>query len=207
MESIRSWLALTKAVPANGFTPDNSNLSPFMQRLARAHANCIEGLPIFGGLMLVAIVADNTALTDPLALSLHTTKADLREHLQPKAQKIAPADLMELGEAYARSVGYPIQYQWTLLKGTNDGQDELDEILRLLKGKYAVLNLIPFNSLEGDDYQRPDGPRIIEIVRYLHSRGVLTKVRNSAGQDVDGGCGQLRARAIDIVNTSRLRIR
>ncbi|MDX5372090.1 MAG: RNA methyltransferase [Pseudomonadaceae bacterium] len=140
-----------------------------------------------------------------LALSLHTTKAQLREHLLPKAPKIAPAELMELGEAYAREVGYPIQYQWTLLKGINDGQDELDEILRLFRGKYAVLNLIPFNSLEGDDYQRPDGERIVQIVRYLHSRGVLTKVRNSAGQDVEGGCGQLRARAVDIVNTSRLR--
>lgn len=139
-----------------------------------------------------------------LALSLHTTKAELREHLLPKAPKIAPAELMELGEAYAREVGYPIQYQWTLLKGINDGQDELDEILRLFRGKYAVLNLIPFNSLEGDDYQRPDGERIVQIVRYLHSRGVLTKVRNSAGQDVEGGCGQLRARAVDIVNTSRL---
>lgn len=139
-----------------------------------------------------------------LALSLHTTKAELREHLLPKAPKIAPAELMELGETYAREVGYPIQYQWTLLKGINDGQDELDEILRLFKGKYAVLNLIPFNSLESDDYQRPDGERIVQIVRYLHSRGVLTKVRNSAGQDVEGGCGQLRARAVDIVNTSRL---
>jgi 23S rRNA (adenine2503-C2)-methyltransferase len=139
-----------------------------------------------------------------LALSLHTTKAELREHLLPKAPKITPAKLMELGETYAREVGYPIQYQWTLLKGINDGQDELDEILRLFKGKYAVLNLIPFNSLEGDDYQRPDGERIVQIVRYLHSRGVLTKVRNSAGQDVEGGCGQLRARAVDIVNTSRL---
>ncbi|BCR24943.1 RNA methyltransferase [Aquipseudomonas alcaligenes] len=139
-----------------------------------------------------------------LALSLHTTKAELREHLLPKAPKISPAELMELGETYAREVGYPIQYQWTLLKGINDGQDELDEILRLFKGKYAVLNLIPFNSLEGDDYQRPDGERIVQIVRYLHSRGVLTKVRNSAGQDVEGGCGQLRARAVDVVNTSRL---
>ncbi|SIQ90278.1 RNA methyltransferase [Aquipseudomonas alcaligenes] len=139
-----------------------------------------------------------------LALSLHSTKAELREHLLPKAPKIAPTELMELGEAYAREVGYPIQYQWTLLKGINDGQDELDEILRLFKGKYAVLNLIPFNSLEGDDYQRPDGERIVQIVRYLHSRGVLTKVRNSAGQDVEGGCGQLRARAVDVVNTSRL---
>ena len=138
-----------------------------------------------------------------LALSLHTTKAELREHLLPKAPKIAPAELMELGEAYAREVGYPIQYQWTLLKGINDGQDELDEILRLFRGKYAVLNLIPFNSLEGDDYQRPDGERIVQIVRYLHSRGVLTKVRNSAGQDIDGGCGQLRARAVRAVHQTR----
>ena len=135
-----------------------------------------------------------------LALSLHTTNRELREHLLPKAAKMAPDELVELGEIYARRVGYPIQYQWTLLKGINDGQDELDEILRLLQGKYAVLNLIPFNSLEGDDYQRPEVARITEMVRYLHGRGVLTKVRNSAGQDVDGGCGQLRARAVDVVN-------
>lgn len=67
MEVIRSKLVLTKAVAANGFTPDNANLSPFMQRLARAHANCVEGLPIFGGLMLVAVLAGKSAVTDPLA--------------------------------------------------------------------------------------------------------------------------------------------
>lgn len=67
MEAIRSWLVLSGKVPANGFNPDNSNLSPFMQRLARAHANCLEGLPVFGGLMLVAIAADRAAVTDPLA--------------------------------------------------------------------------------------------------------------------------------------------
>ncbi|CAD5110375.1 RNA methyltransferase [Zestomonas carbonaria] len=140
-----------------------------------------------------------------LALSLHTSRADLRAELLPKAPRIAPDELVELGEAYARTVGYPIQYQWTLLKGINDSREEMDGILRLLKGKYAVMNLIPYNSLEVDDYQRPDGERIVEMVRYLHSRGVLTKVRNSAGQDVEGGCGQLRARAVDVVNTRRLR--
>ena len=57
MEVIRSKLVLTGEVPANGFNPENSNLSPFMQRLARAHANCLEGLPVFGGLLLVAVVA------------------------------------------------------------------------------------------------------------------------------------------------------
>lgn len=131
-----------------------------------------------------------------LALSLHTTKAELRAHLLPRAPKMVPEDLVELGEKYARATGYPIQYQWTLLRGVNDGDDELDAIVRLLKGKFGVLNLIPFNSLEGDDYQRPDFERIREIVHSLHARGVLTKVRNSAGQDVEGGCGQLRARAL-----------
>lgn len=67
MEAIRSWLVLSGTVPTNGFTPDNANLSPFMQRLARAHANCLEGLPLFGGLMLVAVVAGRATVTDPLA--------------------------------------------------------------------------------------------------------------------------------------------
>jgi uncharacterized MAPEG superfamily protein len=67
MEAIRCKLVFTKSVAANGFMPDNANLSPFMQRLARAHANCLEGLPIYGGLMLVAAVSGKTGITDPLA--------------------------------------------------------------------------------------------------------------------------------------------
>ncbi|KRW65326.1 RNA methyltransferase [Pseudomonas songnenensis] len=138
-----------------------------------------------------------------LALSLHSTDAALRQALLPRAPQITPDELVDLGEAYARATGFPIQYQWTLLKGINDNQDEMDGILRLLKGKYAVMNLIPYNSLEDDEYQRPDGERIVQIVRYLHSRGVLTKVRNSAGQDIDGGCGQLRARAEQVLDRKR----
>ncbi|HAB86701.1 MAG TPA: rRNA methyltransferase, partial [Pseudomonas sp.] len=140
-----------------------------------------------------------------LALSLHSTDGALRQALLPRAPQIAPEELVELGETYARATGFPIQYQWTLLKGINDNQDEMDGILRLLKGKYAVMNLIPYNSLEDDAYQRPEGERIVQIVRYLHSRGVLTKVRNSAGQDIDGGCGQLRARAEQVLGRRRPR--
>lgn len=70
MESLRSRLVLLKAVPSNGFQPDNGNLSPFMQRLARAHANCLEGLPVFGGLLVIAALSGQTAVTDPLALVL-----------------------------------------------------------------------------------------------------------------------------------------
>ncbi len=140
-----------------------------------------------------------------LALSLHSTDAELRQQLLPRAPHINPEELVELGEIYARQVDYPIQYQWTLLKGINDSQAEMDGILRLLKGKYAIMNLIPYNSLEDDEFQRPQGDRIVQIVRYLHSRGVLTKVRNSAGQDIDGGCGQLRARATELLSQRKSR--
>jgi 23S rRNA (adenine2503-C2)-methyltransferase len=130
-----------------------------------------------------------------LALSLHTTRADLRARLLPRAPRIDPLDLVEAGERYARATGYPIQYQWTLIEGVNDGGEEIDGIVRLLAGKYGVLNMIPFNAVEGSDLRRPSWERAAGIARELHRRGVLTKLRQSAGQDVDAGCGQLRARA------------
>jgi 23S rRNA (adenine2503-C2)-methyltransferase len=130
-----------------------------------------------------------------LALSLHTTKRELRERLLPRAPRLAPEEIVEQGERYARMSGYPIQYQWTLMEGVNDGDDEIQGIARLLAGKYGVLNMIPFNSVEGTDFKRPTWERAAEIARTLHRRGVLTKLRHSAGQDVEGGCGQLRARA------------
>lgn len=131
-----------------------------------------------------------------LALSLHSTNAARRAELLPRAPRIEPDELVELGEQYARTSGYPIQYQWTLLKGVNDGADELDGIVRLLRGKYALLNMIPYNAVEGLGFDRPAAERAEEIARELHRRGVLTKLRQSAGQDVDAGCGQLRARAL-----------
>jgi 23S rRNA (adenine2503-C2)-methyltransferase len=129
-----------------------------------------------------------------LALSLHSTQPELRARLLPRAPRIDPAELVEEGERYARATGYPIQYQWTLLEGINDGEDELDGIVRLLAGKYAVMNMIPYNTVADLSFRRPSWERAAAIARSLHRRGVLTKLRHSAGQDVEGGCGQLRAR-------------
>jgi 23S rRNA (adenine2503-C2)-methyltransferase len=129
-----------------------------------------------------------------LALSLHTTRADLREQLLPNAPRITPEELVDLGERYARTTGYPIQYQWTLIDGINDTEEELDGIVRLLTGKYAIMNLIPYNTVDELEFKRPDVEKARAIARSLHSRRILTKLRNSAGQDIDGGCGQLRAR-------------
>jgi len=67
MEILRSYLVLTGRNKSNEFKPDNSNVSPFMQRLARAHANCVESLPLFGGLLLIALVTGRTGATDALA--------------------------------------------------------------------------------------------------------------------------------------------
>jgi 23S rRNA (adenine2503-C2)-methyltransferase len=131
-----------------------------------------------------------------LALSLHSTRAELRAKLLPRAPRIAPAELVDEGERYARATGYPIQYQWTLLAGVNDGDEELDGIVSLLRGKYAILNMIPYNAVDGLAYRRPTPEHAAEIARTLHRRGVLTTLRESAGQDVDAGCGQLRAREV-----------
>jgi len=139
---------------------------------------------------------DEGQVRPALALSLHTTRADLREQLLPRAPRMTPQELVEAAERYARASGYPIQYQWTLLEGINDSDEEVEGLVRLLHGKYAILNLIPYNEGEGMPYRRPSWEHATDMARRLHQRGILTKLRQSAGQDVDGGCGQLRARAV-----------
>jgi 23S rRNA (adenine2503-C2)-methyltransferase len=131
-----------------------------------------------------------------LALSLHTTDASLRVKLLPRAPQIAVEELVELGEEYARATAYPIQYQWTLLEGINDSDAEVENISQLLRGKYAVMNFIPFNEVDGLDYRRPSVERITQMVHSLKQHGILAKVRDSAGQEVEGACGQLRARMV-----------
>jgi 23S rRNA (adenine2503-C2)-methyltransferase len=129
-----------------------------------------------------------------LALSLHSTQAERRAELLPRAPRLEPAALLEAGLRYARASGYPLQVQWTLLHGVNDGDDELAALVPLLRAQPAILNMIPYNEVDGLPHRRPSPERCTEIFRFLNQRGVLTRMRYSAGQDVDGGCGQLRAR-------------
>jgi 23S rRNA (adenine2503-C2)-methyltransferase len=142
------------------------------------------------------------AIKPALALSLHTTKPELRAQLLPRAPRIEPAELVALADGYSRATKYPTQYQWTLLEGVNDGDDELDALATLLAGHYAVVNFIPYNTVDGANFRRPSWTRAAEMTRYLHRRGVLAKLRRSAGQDVEAGCGQLRARHARVANAS-----
>src|SRR5450830_1076137 len=138
------------------------------------------------------------AVKPALARSLHSTRPELRKRLLPRAPALTPRELVEHAEQYARLTGYPVQFQWTLLDG----------IIELLKGKHAVLNMIPYNTIPDLTFRRPSWDKARDIAARLHARGVLTKLRDSAGQDVDGGCGQLRARAqertIHIIRSSNV---
>ena len=131
-----------------------------------------------------------------LALSLHTTDASLRARLLPHAPRIDPQELVELGEHYARTSGYPIQYQWTLLAGVNDSREEIERIADWLSGKYAMMNLIPFNAIEGSSFQRPSPEHAAELIAILRRHSIIACLRDSTKQDIDSGCGQLRARTL-----------
>ena len=112
MELIRSKLVMTKAIQANQFRPDNANLSPFMQRLARAHANCLEGLPIFGGLMLIAVLAGKSAVTDPLAYTLLGARV-LQSVLHLTSLSVAAVTLRFA--AFAVQMGVAVYWAFRLL--------------------------------------------------------------------------------------------
>ncbi|MFA7400701.1 MAG: RNA methyltransferase [Sideroxydans sp.] len=140
-----------------------------------------------------------------LAISLHSTDTELRAKLLPHAPNISVEELVERAEVYARATGYPTQYQWTLIEGVNDSDAEVERIAQLLKGKYALMNFIPFNAVDGLPYRRPSTERTAEMMHALNRQGIYSRVRDSAGQEVEGACGQLRARATKAPKTSSLR--
>jgi len=129
-----------------------------------------------------------------LALSLHTLDDGLRQELLPRAPRIPARELVALALAYARDTGHPLQVQWTLLAGVNDGENELEALAEVFEGARAIVNVIPWNNVDGAGFERPLLAGSIEFVRILKRRGVFATIRRSAGEDVDGACGQLRAR-------------
>jgi uncharacterized MAPEG superfamily protein len=114
MEIIRSMMVVSGRVPANRFQPDNANLSPFMQRLARAHANCIEGLPIFGGLLLVALVSGRESVTDGLAPALLAARV-FQSCVHLASLSVAAVTVRFL--AFAVQLGIAVYWAWRLLLG------------------------------------------------------------------------------------------
>lgn len=114
MEVLRSHLVLTGRSRSNEFNPENSNLSPFMQRLARAHANCLEGLPVFGGLLLLALATGRSEVTDPLAPWL------LGARIAQSSIHLASLSVMAVNArfaAFAVQVAIAVYWAWALVVG------------------------------------------------------------------------------------------
>lgn len=132
-----------------------------------------------------------------LALSLHTLDAGLRAELLPRAPRVPPEELLEAGLAYADRTTYPLLVQWTLLDGVNDSPEEARRLAARLAGRRALVNYIPFNAVEGNGYRRPPIERCVALVREAKAAGAWSTLRCSAGQEIDGACGQLHARRMD----------
>jgi uncharacterized MAPEG superfamily protein len=112
MEVLRAYLVVSGQSRANEFKPDNTNLSPFMQRLARAHANCVEGFPVFGGLLVVALVTGRAGITDPLAPWL------LLARVVQSSIHLASLSVLAVNArfaAFAVQVAIAIYWAWALL--------------------------------------------------------------------------------------------
>lgn len=114
MEVLRARLVATKSIASNEFQPDNANLSPFMRRLARAQANCVEGLPIFGGLLVVALLTHRTGVTDPLAPWL------LAARLVQSVAHLSSLSVVAVNirfSAFVVQLGIAAYWSWVLLVG------------------------------------------------------------------------------------------
>lgn len=139
-----------------------------------------------------------------LALSLHSTDAALRTQLLPRAPRIDPQELVALALDTAGRDRHPLLVQWTLLAGINDGLAEVPRIARLLAGQHAILNAIPWNSGGALPHARPPRETAQAFVAALLDAGVKASLRWSAAQEVEGGCGQLRARRLLLVSDTAL---
>ena len=133
-------------------------------------------------------------LKPALALSLHTIDDAKRRFLLPNGCRMSADEVLEAALSYAEASAYPLQIEWTLLAGVNDGADEARALAEKLRGRYAMVNYIPVNAIPEAGYARPDRERALELVKTLRSAGVVATLRDSAAQEVEGGCGQLRAR-------------
>jgi uncharacterized MAPEG superfamily protein len=112
METLRARLIMMKAIAANEFKPDNSNLSPFMQRLARAHANCVESVPIFGMLLITALLTNRAGVTNPLAPWLFAAR--LVQSCVHLASSSVPASWVRF-IAFAVQIAIAVYWSWALL--------------------------------------------------------------------------------------------
>jgi 23S rRNA (adenine2503-C2)-methyltransferase len=129
-----------------------------------------------------------------LAISLHAVRDDLRNELVPLNKKYPIKDLLEACRNYpGLSNARRITFEYVMLKGVNDSLKDARELVRLLKGIPAKINLIPFNPWPGTKYECSDWEQIEAFSEVVFRAGYASPVRTPRGRDILAACGQLKS--------------
>ncbi len=127
-----------------------------------------------------------------LAISLHASSDDVRGRLMPVNRSWNLATLMDAIRRYPLAPRQRVFFEYVMLDGVNDSDDDARRLAQLLRGVRAKVNLIPFNDWPGSAYRRPPLPRILAFQSILLEAGLTTTVRWSKGEDIGAACGQLK---------------
>jgi len=128
-----------------------------------------------------------------LAVSLHAPDDALRGELVPLGERWPIADVLAAADRYAEVTGRRVSYEYVLLREVNDRWEHAHALVRLLRGRLAHVNLIPFNPAHGLPFARPEESRVDAFRRLLVQAGLDATVRRSRGAEIQAGCGQLRS--------------
>lgn len=140
-----------------------------------------------------------------LAISLHAVTDQLRDVLVPINRKYPIAELLDACRAYpGLSNARRITFEYVMLRGVNDSLADARELVRLLKGIPAKINLIPFNKWPGSDYQCSSWEQIVRFADFINANGYASPIRTPRGQDILAACGQLKSESERMKKTERL---
>ncbi len=129
-----------------------------------------------------------------LAVSLHAVRDDLRDEIVPINRKYKIAELMDACRDYVKIVpSRRIMFEYVMLKGVNDSDDDARALVKLLKGIPSKVNLIPFNPWPGSPYECSSNNRIHSFGRILMDAGIASPIRKTRGEDIMAACGQLKS--------------
>lgn len=129
-----------------------------------------------------------------LAISLHAVNDELRDRLMPINKAYNIAAVMEAVRGFPINQRKKIMFEYLLIAGVNDGAQHAKELVRLLSGIRAKVNLILFNPHEGSTYRRPSVEDAVKFQDILSAKGITCTVRQSKGLDISAACGQLKER-------------
>lgn len=141
---------------------------------------------------ILSLAEENLQIT--LALSLHGSTQEKRKQLMPVANKYELSEVLKACDTYFEKTGRRMTYEYSLVHGVNDTDQDAQELSDLLHGRNCHLNLIPVNPIKERDYQRPTRENAQKFQNKLEKRGINVTIRREMGSDIDGACGQLRRR-------------